>query len=54
MYVLVLGWTMFTLFVPYLICIFIVIWQLNALNGFSFQLCYFSNKNIFLEKIYFF
>ncbi len=41
-YVLVLGWTMFTLFVPYLICIFIfiVIWQLNALNGFSFQLIY--------------
>ncbi len=39
-YVLVLGYTMFTLFVPYLICICIcnVIWQLNALNGFSFQL----------------
>ncbi len=36
----VLGCTMFTLFVPYLICIciFYVIWQLNALNGFSFQL----------------
>ncbi len=33
---------MFTLFVPYLICIFIfiVIWHLNALNGFSFQLIY--------------
>ncbi len=31
---------MFTLFVPYLICIciFYVIWQLNALNGISFQL----------------
>ncbi len=28
---------MFTLFVPYLICICIyVIWQLNTLNGFSF------------------
>ncbi len=33
---------MFTLFVPCLICIFIfiVIWHLNALNGFSFQLIY--------------
>ncbi len=40
MYVLVLGCTMFTLFVPYLICIciFYVMWQLNALNGFSSQL----------------
>ncbi len=39
-YVLALGCTMFTLFVPYLICIciFNVIWQLNALNGFSFLL----------------
>ncbi len=39
-YVLVLGCTIFTLYVPYLICIciFYVIWQLHALNGFSFQL----------------
>ncbi len=31
---------MFTLFVPYLIfiCIVYVMWQLNALNGFRFQL----------------
>ncbi len=45
---------MFTLFVPYLICvcIFYVIWQLHALNGFSFQLliCYFSNKNLNFSK----
>ncbi len=34
-YVLVLDCTIFTLFC---ICIFNVIWQLNALNGFSFQL----------------
>ncbi len=37
------------MFVPYLICIciFYVIWQLNALNGFYFSvinICYFSNK----------
>ncbi len=39
-YVLVLGCTIFTLFVTYLICICILneIWQLNKLNGFSFQL----------------
>ncbi len=43
---------MFNLFVPYLICIFNVIWQLNALNGFSFQLliCYFSNKKLNFSK----
>ncbi len=33
---------MFTLFAPYLICIFNVIWQLNSLNGFSFQLFIYS------------
>ncbi len=40
MYVLVLGCPICTLFVPYLICICILneIWQLNALNGSSFQL----------------
>ncbi len=52
-YVLVLGSTIFTLFVPYLgcICIFYVIWQLNALNGFSFHLLIYVisaiNKKIF-------
>ncbi len=54
MYVLVLGWTVFTLFVPYLISIFNVIWQLNALNGFSFQLLIYAIwaiKNlIFLKR----
>ncbi len=55
-YVLVLGCTMFTLFVPYLICIciFNVIWQLNALNGFSFQLLIYTisaiNSIIFLKR----
>ncbi len=55
-YVLVLGCTMFTLFVPYLvcICIFYVIWQLNALNGFSFQLLIYAilaiNNIIFLKR----
>ncbi len=46
MYVLVLGCTMFTLFVPYLICIciFYVMWQLNALNGFSSQLLINASK----------
>ncbi len=41
---------MFTLFVPYLICvcIFYVIWQLNALNGYR-NICYFSNKKKFLK-----
>ncbi len=45
---------MFTLFVPYVICIFYVIWQLNALNGFSFQLLIYAIsaiKNfIFLKR----
>ncbi len=46
---------MFTLFVPYLICmyIFYVIWQLNALNGFSFQLLIYAIsaiKNIIFLK----
>ncbi len=39
---------MFTLFVPYLICIciFNVIWQLNTLNGFSsvIKICYFQKN----------
>ncbi len=39
---------MFTLSVPYLICICIiyVIWQLNALNGFSFQLLIYAISTI--------
>ncbi len=44
---------MFTLFVPYLICIFNVIWQLNALHGFSFQLLIYAIlaiKNIICLK----
>ncbi len=46
---------MFTLFLPYLICIciFYVIWQLNALNGFSFQLLIYAIsaiKNIIFLK----
>ncbi len=47
---------MFTLFVPCLICIcmFNVIWQLNALNGFSFQLLIYAisaiNKKILKRK----
>ncbi len=47
-YVLVLG-----LYYIYLICIciFYVIWQLNALNGFSFQLLkYFSNNIFYFSK----
>ncbi len=51
-YVLVLGCTMFTLFVPYLICIFNVIWQ-YALHGFSFQLLIYAIlaiKNIICLK----
>ncbi len=44
-------YALFTLFVPYLIriCIFYVIWQLNALNGFRFQLLIYaisSNRNL--------
>ncbi len=44
MYVLVLSCTMFTLFVLICISIFYVIWQLNALKGFSLviNICYFS------------
>ncbi len=49
-YVLVLGYTMFTLFVPYLICICNVIWQLNALNGFSFQLLIYAISAIKNKK----
>ncbi len=47
---------MFALFVPYLICfcIFYVIWQLHALNGFSFQLLIYNisaiKKYIFLKR----
>ncbi len=40
-------------FIYIFFCIYIlnVVWQLNALNGFSFQLiCNFSNKKIFIEK----
>ncbi len=37
---------MSTLFVPYLICMFYVIWQLNALNGFSFQLLIYASSAI--------
>ncbi len=53
-YVLVLGFTMFTLFVPYLICIFNVIWQLKALNWFSFQLLIYvisAIKNNYTKEI---
>ncbi len=53
MYVLVLGCTMYTLFVTYLICICIiyVICQLNALNRFSFQLLIYAISAI--KKIFF-
>ncbi len=44
---------MFTLFVAYLICIciFNVIWQLNALNGFSFQLLIYAISAIIKKKL---
>ncbi len=43
---------MFTLFVPYLICIWIfnVIWHLNALNGISFQLLIYAVSAIKNKK----
>ncbi len=49
-YVLVIGCTRFTLFVPYLICvcIFYVIWQLNALNGYR-NICFSAIKKKFLK-----
>ncbi len=44
---------MLNLFVPFIcFCIFYVIWQLNAINGFSFQLLMYAISAIFLFLLF--
>ncbi len=48
-----INWFVVLVCTVYLICIFYVIWQLNALNGFSFQLLIYAIsaiKNIIFQK----